>query len=172
MSIILYGVDHNVARDPYLTQSGTESTADMALPVDFSDAAVHTIISRTIPGGVMGANGYVVADMFGAFTNPNARSVSADDGIITKSVSQNLVADTWYFQLTYVVQNYGSEATQVRHWHQDYGRQAGSNSDARYGQLSTTDTASDWTLALTVQSSSVATVARVDAVRVQTFYLP
>lgn len=171
MSVYLYGIDKNVARDPYLTLEGTDQTTEQTLPIDWSDGASHTVTSRTIPGGALGANGFVIVSLFGSFVNGGARSVSASDGVITTNVSQSLGADTWFFETRYVVQNKNSESSQLRHWWQSYGRNAASDSNTRNGATSSTNTANDWTLTLTLLASASVATATVDAVRIQTAYI-
>lgn len=172
-------ISDRLALDPNLSYGGATRVSEVSLPITFSASAGTVITSQTIPGGLLGANGYIELYAHGAWADAANRSVtlsaSATSAVISSVSSQNLTAGvSWTLEFRAIFQNNGSETSNSIFLFACAGR----SNNAPEGPYQTiagpnaVDTTQDWTFSIQLTPSTTVSTAALYALRITSYYIP
>lgn len=139
------------------------TVTDIATPIDFSSGSETVICNRTIPGGVMGANGFIrLRVLVRVVTNASRVATFSlfSDAMVVDSRNMTSSANEWWLDVDAVLFNLNDEASQrgsvdLKCSLHTVGAQTSSNFDeVFFGSASVAiNTADAWALNATVQAS-------------------
>jgi hypothetical protein len=172
-------ISDRIAVDENLSHAQVNTTPLAPGAVDFSSGTTTSLVTQTIGGGQLGANGVVEVVGYCIFACSSATSITATMSVSSTSLAVVTASigtgATYGIEIRGVVQCVNSETTQMSHLSILSARADGAD-DAqtrRTGTGSYADTSADWVFGLSIRAASAsATNAQVLSCRVYNQYLP
>lgn len=170
-------ITDRLALDSSLSTGSTyrPATATSAMPIDFSGGTSTDIFNDTIPGGVLGPNGYLIMSFGGIYAATAGRTltvaVSGASQIVTPTLASG--GQTQTFLASMQIQNNNSVVSQSRLYSVVFGRSSTAPTGPTLENVTANvDTDSDWTLQVSLVLSGAVNSAFVGYLSINTQFIP